>query len=128
MSLGAFAPLPLRLGGSPTEGWSSQAHARMCADLVAVKRVMPLAVFTFLKLGSAITIEAYYGQNGAGVAYAPDQIVIVGTGETTFLWSSRNFTDPYGIKHPIAIRGARATPSATDGTRGVVLINLYSFT
>lgn len=44
MPFGALAPLPLRLGGNPLEGWQPEEHARLCDDLVVINRVTVLAV------------------------------------------------------------------------------------
>jgi hypothetical protein len=68
MAFGAFAPMPLRLGGSAQEGWTAEQHARIAADLVNVGRVAPLAVLTYDSSG---TIVSYMGQNGVGPAHAP---------------------------------------------------------
>ena len=120
MPLGAFAPLPIRLGGTDTEGWSFRKHARMAADLVAVKRASPLAVWTYTKSGSTITIHSYFGQNGSGIAYAPDIVTDLGAGYTSFRWSGRVFEDPYEVVYPLNIKGARATGHGTTSIRAVV--------
>lgn len=71
MPYGAFAPLPLRLGGSATEGWTASQQSRAVADLVAIVRAAPLAVLTLTRSGSTYTVEKYHGQNGVGLAHAP---------------------------------------------------------
>lgn len=113
--------MPLRLGGSDEEGWTSPAHARACADLVAAKRSSALAVFTFTKAGAVVTIADYYGQNGAGSAYQPDDITVVGTGVVTFKWSGRLFEDPYQIQRPINAKGGKVTGHSTTSLRGTVV-------
>ncbi len=120
MPLGAFAPLPLRLGGSDTEGWSVTKHARMCADLVALKRSSPLCVFTYTKSGATITIQSYLGQNGAGLAYAPDSVSVVGV-QTTFKWTLRSFSDPYDISYPINVKHGVACGQGTTFLSGRVV-------
>ncbi len=121
MPLGAFAPLPLRLGGSDTEGWSVTKHARMCADLVALKRSAPLCVFTFTKSGATVTIHSYFGQNGAGLSYAPDTVAVIGTGNTKFSWSLRSFSDPYDVTYPIYIKHGVASGHSTTYLAGRVV-------
>jgi len=120
MSLGVFAPLPIRLGGSDEEGWVSRAHARMCADLVAAKLSVPLAVFTFEKAGATVTISDYYGMNGAGSTYAPDDVAVTGTGHLAFYWSDRLFEDPYQVTHPLNAKHGKVTGHGTASLRGVV--------
>lgn len=122
MAFGAFAPMPLRLGGSAEEGWAARFHARMAADLVAAKRIAPLAVLTYTKTGSVITVLSYLGQNGAGLAFAPDSITAVGTGSTFFAWSSRSFSDPYGIAYPVNAKSGKATVHGAASARGVVSV------
>ena len=43
---GGFNPFPLRLGGDDVEGWRSEQHARLVADIAAAKRTLPFAVLT----------------------------------------------------------------------------------
>lgn len=122
MPFGLFAPLPIRLGGSDAAGWSATDHARMCADLVAAKRAAPIAVFTYTLAAGVVTMHSYLGQNGAGTAYAPDSIVIVGTGIVTFTWTTGTFTDAYEIEYPIAIKTGRATGHGATDFRGLVTV------
>lgn len=122
MPLGLFAPLPLRLGGSAEEGWTAEQHARMCADLLALKKTMPLAVFTFDKAGASVTISDYYGMNGAGAAYQPDDISLFGTGAVGFAWSNRYFEDPYEVRYPLNARHGKVTCHATVSMRGRVVV------
>lgn len=69
--LGGFAPLPIRLGGSATEGWTASQHARFAADLVALSRVVPVAVLTYTVSAGTITLHSYRGVNGVGSTHAP---------------------------------------------------------
>lgn len=120
MPFGGLAPLPLRLGGSELDGWSPEAHARLCADLVALRCTAALARWTYTKSGATVTIHDYVGQNGAGTAYAPDSVTVNGTGSVTFAWTARAFEDSYEIEHPIRIRKARATPHGTTASHCTV--------
>ncbi len=81
---GAFAPMPLRLGGDSQEGWTAQQQSRVAADVVAVFRASSLAVLTITSAG---TISSYHGQNGAGLGNAPT-ITVNGTGDFTLTWST----------------------------------------
>lgn len=109
---GAFCPLPIRLGGSAIDGLPAAQHARLCADLVAVSRTAPLAVWTYEQIFDdpyTVTITSYWGQNGSGLAYAPAPTVNGGSfGDVSFTWSSQVFEDEYGVQHPIPIRAALA--------------------
>ncbi len=114
MTFGAFSPLPLRLGGTATEGWAPEQHARLCADLVAVKRTAPLAKMRISQLaGSPFTaaVETYHGQNGAGLGYAPS-IVTNGAGDITLTFPVY-WTDEYDIQHPVKLRQAVITGAET---------------
>lgn len=104
---GALCPLPVRLGGNSREGLPSAQHARVCADLIAVKRVMPLASWRFQQSdsgGFAVTMLSYFGMNGSGLAYAPSATVNA-MGDVDFQWSAQYFEDEYGIQHPYRILG-----------------------
>jgi hypothetical protein len=94
MPLGAFAPLPFRLGGSPEEGWTASQHARAAADLVALVRSSPLAVLTVNKSGSTVPVESYHGQNGVGLGHAPTT-ASGGTGIITLTWGKSYQTALY---------------------------------
>lgn len=115
MPTGAFAPLPLRLGGSAEEGISPEQHARMCADLVAVKRTAVLArVHVNQNTGGpfAASVTWYLGQNGAGIAYGP-AITVVGAGDVRVTFPAI-WTDEYGIQFPLKIRHAIARGAASS--------------
>lgn len=105
MSFGGFAPLPERLGADAETARSAAQHARHVADTVALRRVADLCSFSFTLNGASIAISSYDGANGEGLAWAPDSVVINGTGDVSFLWSSRVFVDDYGTARPVAIRG-----------------------
>jgi hypothetical protein len=114
--------MPLRLGGSEEDGWTAAQHARVCADLVALKRSAFLAVWTYTKSGTSAVISDYYGLNGAGSLYQPDSISAGLDGHTTFAWSARLFEDPYQVSYPINVKGGRATGHGTASLRAEVVI------
>jgi hypothetical protein len=106
MGFGAHCPSPVRLGGSLTEGITAGQHARLCADVAAIKRVAPLAAWTFTQDSSSpygITIVSYFGMNGAGSLYAPTATVN-SQGDVNFQWSSGYFEDEYEQQHAFKIR------------------------
>jgi hypothetical protein len=105
--------LPLRLGGSATNGVTAAQHARICADLVATYRTTPFAAWTFSKSGATVTIYGYRGRNGAGPAHAPTPTVN-GSGDVTFAWPDAVYEDELGEMVPFAI------VAATAGFRGGV--------
>jgi len=109
MPFGAFAPMPIRLGGSAEEGWSPETHARLCADQAAVNRTAPLCLLTYTKSGATVTIDAFHGMHGVGSAYAPNSRVVNGTGDVTFTWTARQWLDPYEIDYPLAVRQAQGS-------------------
>jgi hypothetical protein len=108
---GAFWPLPLRLG----PGWRPEQHARLCADLVAVKRTGPLCrLYVTQNTGSpfAASVAVYHGQNGNGLAYAPG-LTVNGAGDVTLTWPAY-WTDEFARQYPLKIR--HAIPSASSTT------------
>lgn len=72
MGFGGLYPAPHRLGGNTREGWRAEQHARACADLVALQRVMPLCVFSLRCDPAAFTasLVTYLGRNGQGADIA----------------------------------------------------------
>lgn len=105
MSFGGFAPLPERLGTDAETARSAAQHARLVADTVALRRVSDLCSFSFTTNGTTATITDYDGANGEGLAWIPDSIVVNGTGDVSFRWTSRVFVDDYETARPIAVRG-----------------------
>lgn len=114
--------MPLRLGGSSEEGWTPEQHARVCADTIAAKFVAPLAAWTFEKVGAAVTILTYYGQNGSGLVHAPTG-GLGATGQSGFTWASQSFTDPYGVLYPIRIRQIMVTPHGSTAAIGNAVLS-----
>lgn len=111
--------LPLRLGGSALSGWTAAQHARVCADLVAINRTLPLATWTFTKTGGTVTVTDYVGRQGSGLAHKPTFAVDGGTGVADFRWEPRGFADPYDSSklRPIAVRAAQVSVhGASAGT------------
>ncbi len=86
MALGAFAPFPIRLGGSSREGITAAGHARMAADLVAVGRTLPLAVLELTVDSGEAEVLRYYGRNGVGLEHAPTVAGTVNPGEVVITW------------------------------------------
>lgn len=106
MTWGGFSPSPIRLGGSATEGWAPEQHARFCADLVAASRVAPLAAWSCFPAN--FEYISYYGMEGSGLEYAPEMTVDSG-GTYSFTWPTAALEDDYGIQHPFMIRNVIAT-------------------
>ena len=61
---GGFSPLPGRLGGGDLESLNANQHARLCADLLAVRRTAPLAVakITVDESESTATLDSFITQ------------------------------------------------------------------
>ncbi len=69
---GLFSPCPIRLTSLDSiHGWSAAQHARMCADVVAAWRSLPLAVMTVQVNASDAQLISYNGRNGSGASHAP---------------------------------------------------------
>lgn len=132
MALGAFAPMPLRLGGNALEGLTAAQHARLVADLAAAKRVAPLCVLTWVHNSFAANIVVdYLGMNGAGAAFAPT-LSNGASDDVTFI-TLPTWTDPYGISSKprvtmvtgIAAQSVSAKLHATmDGT--VIIVSVFN--
>jgi hypothetical protein len=113
MPLGGLAPLPVRLGGTATNGLAAIQHARVAADWLALRRVLPIGVWTYTLQSGVITLHAYLGQNGAGTAYGWTS-ASEGVGATLWNVPERAFVSPYKETAPLAIR------SAAVGVHGTV--------
>lgn len=61
MALGGFAPCPLPLGGSATDGLTAEQHARVAADLKAAVLSAPFAVLAIVP-----NKQLYLAQFGEG--------------------------------------------------------------
>jgi hypothetical protein len=102
--LGGFAPLPIRLGGTAQNGLTAAQHARICADMVAMARTMPLARIG-LTTGQT-GVRHYQAQPITGVANAPDiSIGAPGAGWVRVTWPE-GYTDPFGEGEPWRISAA----------------------
>lgn len=120
---GAFCPLPGRLGGDALTGWTAEQHARMAADLVAVKRTARLCTFDWSVsgVGALPVVSGYAGMNGVGSAFAPFGVT---GGLIQFRWAPANFTDDYGVAYPILPRHAVVSVQSPTYARAVhVLLN-----
>jgi hypothetical protein len=107
---GALWPLPLRLG----PGFTPEQHARLCADLVAVKRTAPLVrLYVTQDSGGAFpaVVASYRGQNGVGLAYAPS-ILVTGAGDVTLTFPAY-WTDEFSRQYPLKVRHVIAKASST---------------
>jgi hypothetical protein len=115
MALGAFAPLPLRLGGTSEEGWLAAQHARLSADLAAIRRTLPFAVVTVEVTGAtAGTVTDYAGRNGVGIAAGPTVSV---SGHTATITWPASFMDDYQRRHVLRISSASASAHGNAGQR-----------
>jgi hypothetical protein len=117
MGFGGFCPLPIRLGGNSESGWTATQHARLCADLSALKRTTPLAVVTFTpdSVGGTVALHGYYGRDGVGSGFAPS-ISITGAGDCTINWDSA-FVDDFDRVAPWNITMARGGIHSSAGGR-----------
>lgn len=120
MPFGAFCPLPLRLGGSATEGWTAAQHARVAADLCAARRVAPLAVYCFApdSVNGQAPVSFATTRSGVGIAHEP-AFTFNGPGDTTVTLPTR-WEDDAGRFAPVTIRAARVTREGSTGGRASV--------
>lgn len=102
MGFGAFCPMPLRLGGSATEGVTAAQHSRACADLVAMKRTLPFALLTFTQAGSVITVNSFWGAAGIAASYRPTSTVLT-TGKSTWAFTPIQ-TDAYDNRSALSLQ------------------------
>lgn len=121
MAFGAFAPLPLRLGGNELTGWTAEQHKRFTCDLAAARRMQASAVFHVAKSGSSVTISSYYGEQGNGPAFHPTATVN-GAGDVSLAFTPAVWEDELGADHHVVVRGAMAdcTESARQASVQVV--------
>lgn len=118
MPLGAYAPLPLRLGGSDVLGLTAQQQSRLCADLAAVKRTSALC---HIEIQSG-TVVTYRGMNGSGAAVADVSPTVSGWIITLEpLW-----VDPYEYEHPVRIRHVVATHRGVGSNYRVINVTVDS--
>jgi len=112
MPFGALAPLPIRLGGSPTEGWAARQHARAAAELVMLWRTLPLALVTFERSTAYPdgAVVRYNGRNGVGPLHAPT--LTQTDSPDGFLWElewARSYEDAFGVQQRWTLRHANTT-------------------
>lgn len=113
MAFGAFAPMPLRLGGSAAEGWSAEQHARLAESVASMYTVGRFAVLRYSKSGSTVTVLSYVGRDGVGVQHAPTPVVN-GTGDVTWSWAAQ-WEDALGVSHVLRLIGAMACSNDPGG-------------
>lgn len=108
-AFGGFSPMPLRLGGSPTDGWNAAQHARVAADLLACTYTLPFACVSFHLSGdgSTVVIDSYNSMPGCGLAFAPTITRFTG-GYYLIQWAPL-WNDAYQRPEPIALRHVFAT-------------------
>lgn len=106
MAFGAFAPLPLRLGGTAETGWTAAQFSRFAADLLAARSARRFAVLTYTQ-GATPTVLMYRGVNGVGTAHAPT-ITNTGTGADTITFPAY-YDDPRGEGMGVSITSGRVS-------------------
>ena len=107
---GGFAPLPLRLGGSTTNGLTAAQHARVCADMVAMVRRAQLARIG-LTTGSTV-VSSYQALWETGIANAP--IITAGVGWVKATWAA-GFRDPFDVYQALSITGVEVGVAEIGG-------------
>ncbi len=132
---GALAYLPIRLTSvDPIHGWSAAKHARMCSDVVAAWRTLPLAVMTVQVNASSVQLLSYNGRNGSGTTFAPTLTWTSATQPCLAVWENSYINEfetiePWSIRHGIARvewSGAqkdaalRVVPGSTNSTDLIV--------
>lgn len=122
---GGMCPLPWRLGGDASTGLTAEQHARICADMVAVKRTASFCTFGWAIAGGGATVPTvsdYRGMNGVGSDYAPT-VNSFASNTITFRWLASRFLDPYQVAAPWLPRHAVVTLNrATYGRPVYVLL------
>jgi hypothetical protein len=66
-----MCPLPLRLGELDGSGITAADHARICADLAAMMRSVPVWRMTIARSGNRVDSVTHRGVNGQSLAVAP---------------------------------------------------------
>jgi hypothetical protein len=97
---GAYAPLPIRLGGNELQGWTAAQFKRATSDLAAFRRTSESAVFEIDT--SDGTIANYFGENGNGTSGEPTP-TDNGTGDITLDWDPPIWEDDFDVVHQINI-------------------------
>lgn len=108
MYRGGHEPAPYRLGGGDAEGVSAEQQSRMCADLLGMWRMVPLAV---VSVNSNGTVASYNGRNGSGLGFAPS--VVLSGNRFTLTWDSA-YDNELEEAHSWVVRAAFATINETD--------------
>lgn len=122
MPLGGFAPCPLPLGGTETDGLLAEQHARLATDLRALVQTAPFAVL-HLNTGSSTPI-AYLGQHNVGVSSAPTITVLAG-GDVRVTWNV-SYADEYDNVYSTNIAQAVATSATVGGNPVIVTVLIES--
>lgn len=125
MAFGAYAPLPIRLGGLPEEGWSAAQYLRATADLCAAMRVAPFAWLTINQNGNAPFVVDYSGRNGIGTRDRPTVEWVNSIGRTRITWPA-DWRDEYGKAHRVRVKGARGSIKAGGGFLLIDDITVYN--
>lgn len=105
MAFGAFAPLPLRLGGDAKTGWRASEHARVAADLVAIGRTSRLGFLAGRLSTTPTQVTGAWMQWGTGTPAYP-QIVKIGTGQARLTFPVAP-DDELEEPHTLLIRSAK---------------------
>jgi len=111
---GAFAPLPLRLGGSTDEGLTAAQYLRACADLEAARRVVPFAAMLIDQNSNSPEILWYTGQHGVGFDEWPSIAWNASTSRTEITWLA-NYDDELGRRTRLKLLSAKGTLSGSTG-------------
>ena len=115
---GGFCPLPARLGGDGQTGWTAEQHARLSADLVALKRTARFCTFIWsVQPAGTPVISGYRGMNGVGAAFAPTGVLASTT--VLFTWAPALFADAYGTTYPFTPRHAVVSATSASYARAV---------
>lgn len=103
---GGYAPLPLRLTGSPTEGWSAAALLRMAADVAAASRTLPFArVYVTRGTGGASPVVVNVTCRAPNVS-----VTVTGDHPNNVVISFEAAPDDVSeVQHALSIRSARVS-------------------